>query len=191
MTPWKRIFVDHRLLVSTIALGILANVAVYVFVVHPLAVKSTGAADRARAAAATLKDAEREYAAARALIAGKTRADQELSTFYDRVLPSDELSAVRLTYVPLPSIAKKASVRVLSRRWQPEPLKKDSRLGRLHISALLQGEYEGFRRFIYELESAPEFVIIDDVTLVQGEAGKPLTLTLELSTYYRLGAHGN
>ena len=31
---------------------------------------------------------------------------------------------------------------------------------------VLQGDYENLRQFIYELESAPEFVIIDDVTLV-------------------------
>jgi len=191
MTPWKRIFVDHRLLISTIALGMLANIGVYALVVYPLGVKSAGAADRARAAATSLKEAEREHAAARALVLGKTRADEELSTFYDRVLPSDELAAVRLTYVPLPAIARKANVRMLSRRWQPEAIKKDARFGRLRIVASLQGEYEGFRRFIYELESAPEFVIIDDVTLLQGEAGKPLTLTLELSTYYLLGAHGH
>ena len=34
-------------------------------------------------------------------------------------------------------------------------------------------------------------VIIDDVTLAQPDPAKPLVLTLELSTYYRLGAHGN
>ena len=56
---------------------------------------------------------------------------------------------------------------------------------------LLQGEYENFRNFIYDLESAPEFVIIDDIALSQAEPGKPLTLTVQLSTYYRLGANGN
>ena len=55
---------------------------------------------------------------------------------------------------------------------------------------MLQGDYEGIRRFIYALETAPEFVIIDDVSLAQAEANKPLTLTLELSTYYRLGDNG-
>ncbi len=30
-------------------------------------------------------------------------------------------------------------------------------------------------------------MIIDGVTLAQGEVGKPLTLNLELSTYYRVG----
>ena len=52
-----------------------------------------------------------------------------------------------------------------------------------------QGDYESFRQFIFALESAPEFVIIDDVTLAQSDASKPLTLTLELSTYFRLGAN--
>jgi hypothetical protein len=60
--------------------------------------------------------------------------------------------------------------------------------------AALQGEYEGFRQFIFDLETASEFVIIDDVTLTQGDPSKPLTLTLEMSTYYPLtarGPHGN
>jgi len=38
---------------------------------------------------------------------------------------------------------------------------------------------------------SPEFVIIDDVTLAQDDPGKPLLLTLELSTYYRLESNGN
>ena len=53
------------------------------------------------------------------------------------------------------------------------------------------GEWESIRQFIYDVESASEFVIIDDVTLSQNDAGKPLTLTLELSTYFRLGSNGN
>jgi hypothetical protein len=40
------------------------------------------------------------------------------------------------------------------------------------------------------LETTPEFIIIDDLTLSESEANKPLNLTLELSTYYRLGANG-
>ena len=31
---------------------------------------------------------------------------------------------------------------------------------------------------------------VDDLTLSESEANKPLNLTLELSTYYRLGANG-
>ena len=35
---------------------------------------------------------------------------------------------------------------------------------------VLQGDYESLRQFIYALESAPEFVIIDDVTLSRATA---------------------
>ena len=188
---WKRIAAEKRSLIVPIAIGALLNVGAYVLVVRPLGIKSAGAADRAANAAKLLKAAEQDYASARALVAGKSLAEQELSTFYGKVLPADQMAAVRLTYTPLPNIARKANVRIVGRRWTPEPAQHDARLGRLHIVASLQGEYEALRQFIYELETAPEFVIIDDVTLLQGEVGKPLTLTLELSTYYPLGAHGN
>ena len=55
---------------------------------------------------------------------------------------------------------------------------------------VLRGDYENLRRFIYDVETSQEFVIIDDVTLVQPDAAMPLTLTLELSTYYRIQANG-
>jgi hypothetical protein len=134
--------------------------------------------------------AERDFAAARDLVTGKTRAEQELATFYDQILPSDLPSARRLTYATLPSLARKTSVKFVDRRVAVEPILKDARLGSLKIDTEWQGDYENLRRFIYELESAPAFVIIDDVQLVQVDPTKPLTLSMQLSTYYRLGANG-
>jgi hypothetical protein len=58
------------------------------------------------------------------------------------------------------------------------------------IRMVLQCQYESFRDFIFQLESAPEFVIIDDVTLSESNANEPLTLTIELSTYFRLRPNG-
>jgi len=191
MTLWKRILVEKRVWLIPLAIGIIANIAVYLLVVYPLAVKSAGAEDRAAAAAQALRTAERDFAAARDLVAGKTRADQELSTFYDRVLPADLPSAQRLTYATLPLLARKSNVKFIDRRLGVEPLKKDAQLGILKIDTQFQGDYESVRRFIYELERAPAFVIIDAFSLVQNEANKPLTLSLHLSTYYRLGANGN
>ena len=188
---WRRVIVEKRSLLVPLAIAALVNVGVYALVVYPLSVKSAGAADRAKAAAAARRAAEQDFAAARGLVAGKIRADQELTTFYDKVLPIDLVAAVRLTYTPLPSVARKANVKLVSRRFEPLIPGRDARLGRLHIFASLQGEYESLRQFIYDLETAPEFVIIDDVSIAQAEMGKPLMLTLELSTYYPLGAHGN
>lgn len=191
MTLAKRIFVEKRLLIIPVAVGALLNVAAYAFVVRPLAIKSAGVSDRAAADKQGLAAAERDQAAANALVTGTSRADEELATFYDKVLPADQSSARRLTYLSFYHLARKMNVTFLDRKHEVEPPKKDARVGRLKIRTDLQGSYENLRQFIYQLESAPEFVIIDDVTLAQNDAAKPLTLTIELSSYYRLDVHGN
>ena len=191
MTIWKRILREKRALVIPLALGVVGNIAVYGLVVYPLGVKTAGAADRAAAATLALQAAEGDYAAARDLVAGKSRAEQELSTFYDKLVPADMPSAVRLTYTTLPSLARKTNVKFVDRRFEVETPAKNARLGILKIRTKWQCDYESFRQFVYELESSPAFVIIDDVAIAQNEANKPLTLTITLSTYYRLGANGN
>ena len=187
----KRILVEKRAIVLPLAIAALANIGVYALVVYPLNVKAATATERAAAAAEALKAAERDEAAARALVTGKSRADQELATFYDRMLPGSLPAARNMTYTRVPALAQKADVRMVSRHEAPDQvLLREGRVGRLQTRIVLQGDYNGIRRFIYALETAPEFVIIDDVALTQAEANKPLTLTLELSTYYRLGANG-
>jgi hypothetical protein len=186
----KRILVERRALIIPLALAVLANVAAYGLWVYPLGVKSAGAADRAAAAAQSLRVAERELAAARGLVVGKTRADQELATFFDKVLPADLASARDLTYATLPSLAKKSNVRMLDRRFELEKPEKNARLGLLKVHTAWQCDYESFRQFIYALETSAPFVIIDDVSLAQADPSKPLQLTLELATYYRLRANG-
>ena len=192
MTPlWKRILIEKRAVIIPLMIGLLANVAAYALWVYPLGVKSATAVDRAAAAAQSVKAAEQDLAAARALVTGKSRAEQEIATFYDKVLPADFSSARRLTYTTLPSLARKANVKMLERREEIDKTEKDARLGILHIQTQWEGDYEGLRRFIYELESDPAFVIIDDVQIIQQEATKPLNLRLTLSTYYRQAANGN
>jgi hypothetical protein len=56
---------------------------------------------------------------------------------------------------------------------------------------VLEGDYDSVRRFIYELETAPAFVIIDDVTLAQADPNGLLAVSLELSAYYRTGPNGD
>jgi len=192
MPLWKRILIEKRAIVAPLAIGLLANIAAYALWVYPLGVKSATAVERAAAATQSLKAAEQDLTNARALVAGKSRAEQEIATFYDKVLPADFSSARRLTYTTLPSLARKANVKMLSRREEIDKNEKDARLGILHIETQWEGDYEGLRQFIYELESDPAFVIIDDVQIIQQEPTKPLTLSMRLSTYYRQGAaNGN
>src|SRR5438128_4740653 len=184
MTLFKRILVEKRSAIVPLVLALLANVGVYVLVVHPLAEKSANEADRAAAATAALRRAERDLSQAQALVVSKSRADQELTTFYEKVLPGSYSEAAwRLLYARIPALSRKASVKFEKRDTeQDKATLKDQRYGRVKTRIVFQGEYENIRQLIYQLESAPEFVIIDSITLAQSEANKPLTLTMELST---------
>ncbi len=112
MTLLKRILTEKRAVVFPLLFALLVNVAVYALVVYPLNRRAAGAVDRAAKAAEALKAAERDQAAAQALVTGKARAEEELATFYDRVLPADYVSARRMTYTRLPALARKADVRL-------------------------------------------------------------------------------
>jgi hypothetical protein len=191
MPLWKRIVVEKRALIVPLVIGLVGNLAAFALWVYPLGVKSAGAADRAAMATRSVQAAEAELANARALVLGKSRAEQELSTFFDKVLPADLPSARRLTYATLPSLAKKSNVKLMDRRFEVDKIEKNDRLGLLKVHTVWQCDYESFRQFVYALESASPFVIIDDVSLAQSEATKQLTLIMELSTYFRVGANGN
>jgi hypothetical protein len=190
MTLLKRIFVEKRAVALPLIAALLVNVLVYALVVFPLAQRAAGAVDRAQTAAATLKAAERDQAAALALVTGKARAEDELATFFDSVLPTDRVAASRMTWARLPELARKANVRYEAGTFETDQTIKNGRVGRMHTRMVLQGDWENIRRFIYDLETSPEFLIIDSVALSQLELGKPQLLTLEVSTYYRIRANG-
>ena len=193
MTLGQRVLREHRQYVWPLVAALLLNVAVYAFVVYPLGVRSATAGDRAAAAADVKAAAERDMAAATALVKGKSTADRELATFYQKVLPPSLDAARRLTYATLPALARKANVKFEERRSDidlQQQRQKNSRLGRLQTRIVLEGDYESLRQLLYQLETTPDFLIVDDVGVTQPEANKPLTLTLDVSTYYRLGANG-
>lgn len=189
MTLVRRVIREKRALLLPLAVALVVNAGVYGLVVYPLGVKSATAVDRAKVAAVVRRTAEADMEAAKALVTGKTKADQELAIFYKKILPANLDAAQRLTYARLPALARKTNVKFENRRsgidLQPQ---RNSRLGRLQTQLVVQGDYESLRQFLYEIETTPEFIIVDDVTLGQNEANKPITLTLEVSTYYANGA---
>lgn len=188
----RRIAVEWRRPLVFLGIGVIGNLLLYALVVYPLAVRSAGAASRAAAAAAQRLAAERELEVARRLVAGKAQAEEELSAFYKKVLPPSVSAARSLTYVPVVEIARRNDVNYVNRVYEdPQDVNPESgqKLGtslkRLTTRVVLQGDYESIRAFIYELEQAPQFVVIDQVTLLEAEEGEPVTLTVTLSTYYR------
>lgn len=190
MTLFTRILHEQRRFVIPLAIAALANVAAYALAVYPLGVKSATARSQAESAAAAMLAAQADYASAQARVAGRARAEQELGVFYGKVLPADLAAARRLAHTSIPQLAQKSDVRFQASRWDDDENRKPGSLGHLKVRVELQGDYENLRRFIYTLETAPPFVIIDDVTLAQAESDKPLLLTLDLSIYYRPGANG-
>ena len=188
MTPlFRRIVNEKRVVIGPLIIGLAANVLAYVLVVRPLENKSIGAADRADQAAAAVRAADKDVSLARALVSGKSEADEELRAFYQRVLPQNLTEARRMTYASLPALARKTGVRYETRSTSIEPdgdREANAKLGHMIIRMVLQGEYRDIRQFIYELESAPEFVIIDSLTLAEVGPNEPQTLTIDLSTYY-------
>jgi Tfp pilus assembly protein PilO len=188
----KRIFADKRRVLVPLAVILAANAAVFAFAVYPLRQRQAGVEVRADAAAKARQEAEQDLAAARALVEGKARAKEELATFYDKVLPADLTAARRMTYATLPALARKTNVSWSERRTDVDQAQSpDNRLGHLQIRMQLEGDYESIREFVYELENAPEFIIIDDVTLAQNDSAMPLTLSVQLSAYYRLENNGS
>src|SRR5262245_1379048 len=186
MTPLlRRIVQEKRTVILPLGIALALNVFAYAVIVRPLEVKSAGAADRARQSAAALTAAEKELASARSLVGGKSEADQELTAFYQKVLPADLTSARRLTYSSLPELARKTGIRYEARTAFKDESKKDTKLGHMKLTMLLQGDYRNIRQFIYELESAPNFIIIDDLTITQKSGNEPQTLQINMSTYFR------
>src|SRR5258706_13204763 len=149
----------------------------YGVVVRPLGVRSTGAARRAETARLALQAAQRDLAAANALVGGKAHADEDLSTFYDKVLPASLPAARLMTYATLTALARRTNVRYLqSQTGIDVNLKGGQRIGHLRVQMPQKGEGEDVRGFTYKLEAAPSFTIIEAVTLWHNIPVQPTSL---------------
>ena len=188
--PLRRMFDEKRRMVIPVLAGLALNVVLFVAVVYPLSVRMRSAEARAQAAAQELQAAERDDAEARGLTQGRDRTYQALKAFYTDVLPSRPAEARQATFSRLTQLAEQHNLEQ-SRRSTDPTQERDSTLARVQISMTLQGNYEDIRRFIYQLESGSDFIVIDSISLRQGvEAGAPLTLALALSTYYLAEPNG-
>jgi Tfp pilus assembly protein PilO len=181
----RRALAEHRRLVSMLAVAFGANFLVYTVWVYPLSERVANIEQRDRAAGRALAQARIDHAQASGTLTGKTRASAQLRTFYEDLLPRDLAGARRLTYLRLARLARAANLQYERSSYDPS-IDTGSTLTRLQIQMVLSGSYADMRDFIYRLEAAPEFVVIDSVqlTAARSETGS-LVATLRLSTYYR------
>ena len=183
----QRVLAEHRRVVYALAAGIVINLLVFAFLVYPLQSDVANVEQRTRAAESALAAAQAEFGRANGALTGKDRALKELDTFYRSVLAKDLTGARRLTFARLAQLAAKSSLDFERRRYEPV-VERGSNLTRLKVSMELMGNYADVRDFIHEIESSPEFVVIDEINLAEGSQGDSmLRLTLQLSTYFRTG----
>ena len=166
------------------------NLGVLGFVVVPLTSSVENGARRAETAAATLKEAKADFANAEATRDGQAQASKDLQRFYKQVLPTDMAVARRISLSEMNKKARKHNVTFEASSVSTE-IVRDSELEHLKASFSLSGDYGDVREFIYDVETGPEFVIIDNVLLSEGQDNTaPLRFTFDVSTYYRTGRHG-
>jgi Tfp pilus assembly protein PilO len=183
-TLFQRIVREHRRVIVPLAIALGVNIVLYAAIVYPLAQRVANIEQRDRTAEEQLRAAQREFAQANGTLTGKDRAAAELATFYNEVLPTDLAGARRLTHLRLAQLARESRLKFLRATFESVP-PRDGTLVQLKIDMLLSGSYGDVRAFIHQLETAPEFVVIDNIELGQGADGGPLGVTLHLSTYYR------
>ena len=181
----RRVFAENRKPIIWLAAGLVINVLVYAFGVYPLSQRVANVSERNDTAARALAAARLENEQAAGALTGKDEAVTKLGKFYTEVLPRDLAAARQLTHLRLAQLARMHNLRY--GRAQSEPvLAKDSKLTQLKVEMSLGGSYAGVRGFLHSLETAPQFVVIDNVVLAEsGDSDDRVEVTLALSTYYR------
>ncbi|MGE0864138.1 MAG: type 4a pilus biogenesis protein PilO, partial [Vicinamibacterales bacterium] len=183
--PLARVVAEHRRVLVPLGALLAVNIAVLVLLVLPLRVAVQSGGARAQESGRAMAEARAELAAAEATRDGQAQATRDLDRFYREVLPADVSAAQRLTRSKLSLLAREHDVVFLQSSTTPETL-RDSSLERLVVNYSLSGDWEDVQRFIHTVETLPEFVVIDDLSLSEsGESNAPLSLNLVVSTYYR------
>ena len=181
----QRVIAEHRRVVYALIAGVVINLLVFAFFVYPLQSDVANVEQRTRAAEEALAAAQADFARANGTLTGKDRALKELDTFYSSVLAQDLTGARRLTFARLAQLAAKSQLDFERRKYEPV-VERGSNLTRLKVTMDLAGSYADIRDFLHDIEASPEFVVIDDVGLMESvQNGGSVRLTLQLSTYFR------
>lgn len=180
----RRVLNEHRRAVILIAAGFVLNVLLYLVVVRPLNQSVATVEQRTLAAEQARSAAQAEFSRAKGTLTGKDRATKELDTFYSKVLAQDLSGARRLTYGRVQRLAQEYKLSYQGSRYEPIE-ERGSTLTKLKVNVELTGTYNNMRSFIHAIESAPQFVVIENISLAEGSNEGSLRLAMDLSTYYR------
>ena len=191
MTDVRRIVQENRRVVYILAAALVINAALYALVVYPLSQRVTSGEQEAGESTRALVAARKTFDSARGTVSGKKEADAELVKFYEDVLPPDLSGARRVLYPRLDQLARKANLTLGAYRFHLDanPI---GDLRKITMTMNLTGDYSSVRRFIHELETAPEFLVLESVAVTTASEGdRRLNVVAQVATYYRTPEHGN
>ena len=181
----RRVVEEHRRTVYLLLAAFVANLLLYGLIVYPLVQRVANVEQSKAAAERTLAAAQAEHAKASGTLTGKDRASKELATFYSTVLAQDMAGARRLTYGRVRRLAEQSHLNYQRAKYEPVT-ERGSSLTKFKAGIELEGSWADIRTFIHAIETAPEFVVIDNVELAEaGNGSGALRVNLELSTYFR------
>jgi len=189
----ERALTEKRRIIVPIVVGLIVNVVLYVAVLFPLGRQVASAEEAQHAAHDQLNKARDDDRMAKATVSGKQQADSALVKFYKDVLPTDQSVALRLTFTRLAQLAQQANVK-LEHGNNAVVKVKGSSLAKVTTTYTLTGDYRAVRQFIYSLETAPEFIVLENVTLSspnEAQQSGALGMNLEIATYFRSGNAAN
>jgi len=188
MILWRRVFVERRATMLALTALLAVNAAVLMLAVLPLRGIVAGNADQVARAKLTLADAQAKKTRAETTRSSRDRTQADLKKFYADILPPDFSSARRITHMEIARIGQECGLRAGPRDFDPARL-RDSPLGEFKTAVSFTGEYASIRKFIYQLETSPSFLVIRSIELGQasqskGQSGGSLGVTLQISTFY-------
>jgi len=188
MTPWRRVYDERRKILLPLIVGLVANVGILLLGILPMQTGLVAAEAAEREAVAELTNARRQSSEARQMASGRENADEQLREFYGRILPPDFATARKTTNLWLQQAAEDAGLSFKTARFDTEAL-DGTRLSSAYATIVLEGQYADIRRFLYAVETAEEFIVIERVTLAQNDTsqfngGGRLGVEVVVSTYF-------
>jgi Tfp pilus assembly protein PilO len=192
MSLARRVYRERRGIVLPLLLLTAASVGMLALGVFPLSRHVAGLESDAVDANLALKLARADELKARHEQTAKARAEGDLQKFYVEVLPRDFIAATQLTNQHLDQWARENKIAFSSGQFRPAKLdeKSKTRLTKMTGKVTLKGRYEGILNFLYQVETAEEFIVIEEVNLNQpgsNDTGTSLELDLVVSTYFLVG----
>jgi len=187
MTLWGRVYRERKRVLVPLGIALVANLAVLILAVIPLRAALNAAGSRSLDAMRELAEARRAARQATDARASKLQADEQLRHFYTGVLPGSFQEAETTANLWLAQTAEDDGLVFKGSHFDWTPV-RDTVLSRASARITLEGSYVDIRRFLRDVETTKEFIIVERVELADpgdqpGMTGR-LQVALTVSTYF-------